>query len=85
MIVPFVVADSMTLVSLQVIVPSVTLTLGACVSSVSVAVAVAVHPLDPSTVTVYVPEVLTAGVARLLENQSGPDQPMIVPFVVADN
>ena len=45
------------------ITPPVAVTVGEVVSSVTVAVAVAVHPLAASAVTVYVPGALTLGEA----------------------
>ena len=59
----FELALKVTLVVVQVISPPVAVTLGLVVSSVTVAVAVSVHPLADSTVTVYVPAALTLGEA----------------------
>ena len=58
-------------------------TVGRLVSSVTVAEAVAVHPLADCTVTVYVPATFTLGEANVLEKPLGPDQLTIVPVVFA--
>ena len=67
------------------ITPPVAVTVGRFTSSVTVAVAVAVHPLADCTVTVYVPGTLTDGLASMLVNPLGPDQLTIVPVVLALN
>ena len=60
-IVPFVFAVRVTLAVPHVITPPVALTVGGVASSVTVAVAVSVHPFVDCTVTVYVPAALTLG------------------------
>ena len=82
---PSVDTPRVTLALWQVTCPPVALTDGAVVSSVTVAVAVAVHPLADATVTVYVPGALTAGLASLEANPLGPVHPVIVAVVAADS
>ena len=63
MIVLLVLALSVTLGLVQVNSPPVALTVGSVVSLLTTAVAVAVHPLADSAVTVYVPASDTIGEA----------------------
>ena len=78
-------AESRTDVVVHVSVPPVALALGGVMSEFTNAVAVLVHPLaEFVTVTVYVPEELTIGLAEVPpETMPGPAQLNPVPLVVA--